>query len=223
MPHSDDVSRSPRSYQSSLREERARETRRRLTDAATEHFLAHGYAGTSLAAIAGTAGVSVDTVYKTFGSKIGLLKEVLDVTIGGDDRNVPLLERVGPQRLRRETDQRVQVTLLAAAVAGQLDRVRPLDDILRSAAAVDREAAALREDIQVRQRREAMRTIVGWIASRGPLREGLTVTRAAQIVWTLTSPEVHQMMRDVGGWSKRSYREWLEGAIADGILSANHC
>ena len=168
--------------------------------------------------IADTAGVSVDTVYKTFGSKIGLLKEVFDVTIGGDDAPMLLLDRAGPQALREETDQRVQVRMLAAGVTGQLERIRPLDDILRSAAAVDPVAAALREDIQVRQRRTAMRTIVGWIAARGPLRDNLAVNRAAQVVWTLTSPEVHLMMRDTGGWSESSYRAWLEQALADSIL-----
>lgn len=218
MSDDDAVSRGRRPYRSSVRTERAHQTRRRLIDAASTHILKAGYASTSLAAIAGTAGVSVDTVYKTFGSKIGLLKEVLDVGISGDDVPVPLLERAGPQALRKETDQRVQVRMLAAGVTGQLERIRPLDDILRSAAAVDREAAALREDIQVRQRHTAMRTIVGWIAARGPLRNGLSVNRAAQVVWTLTSPEVHLLMRDTGGWSEPSYRAWLEQAIADGIL-----
>ena len=218
VPESDALSRGRRPYYSSVREQRARETRRRLAEAATTRFLAVGYARTSLAAVAGTAGVSVDTVYKTFGSKIGLLKEVLDVAIGGDEVPVPLLERAGPQALREETDQRMQVKMLAAGVTGQLERIRPLDDILRSAAAVDREAAALREDIQVRQRRTAMRTIVGWIAAHGPLRDDLSVGRATQVVWTLTSPEVHLLMRDTGRWSEASYRAWLEQAIADGIL-----
>lgn len=201
-----------------MRAERARETRRRLVEAAATHFLDTGYAGTSLASIAATASVSVDTVYKRFGSKIGLLQAVLDFTIGGDDIPVALLERAGPQALREETDQRVQVRMLAAGVNEQLARIRPLDDILRSAAAVDQEAAALRHDIQVRQRRQAMRTIVGWIAARGPLRDGLSVNQAAQVVWTLTSPEVHLLMRDTGGWSQEAYRAWLEEAIADGIL-----
>lgn len=220
MPDDDALSSGRRAYRSSLREERARETRRRITDAAATRFLETGYAGTPLASVARTAGVSVDTIYKAFGSKISLLKEVLDVTIGGDDLDVPLLERAGPQALRHETDQRIQVAMLAAAVTGQLERIRPLDDILRSAAAVDREAADLREDIQTRQRRRAMRVIVGWMAARGPLREGLTVARAADMVWTLTSPEVHLMLRDTCGWPKHSYREWLENAIANGILGA---
>lgn len=186
--------------------------------AATGHFLETGYAGTSMSAIAGTAGVSADTVYKTFGSKIQLLKEVLDVAIGGDDAPVDLLDRSGPQALRDSTDQRVQVRMLAAGVTDQLERIRPLDDVLRGAAAVDREAAALRQDIQVRQRRAAMGTIVGWIAARGPLRPGLSVRRAAQVVWTLTSPEVHLLMRDTGGWSRAAYRAWLEQTVADSIL-----
>jgi len=218
VPDDPVLSRGNRPYRSSVRAERARETRRRLVEAAATHFLDTGYAGTSLASIAGTASVSVDTVYKRFGSKIGLLQAVLDFTIGGDDIPVALLERAGPQALREETDQRVQVRMLAAGVSEQLARIRPLDDILRSAAAVDQEAAALRHDIQVRQRRQAMRTIVGWIAARGPLRDGLSVNRAAQVVWTLTSPEVHLLMRDTGGWSQEAYRAWLAEAIADGIL-----
>lgn len=64
----------------------------------------------------------------------------------------------------------------------------------------------------------ASTTIVVWIAAHGPLRDDATVSQAAQVVWTLTSPEVHLLMRDTGGWSKPSYRGWLEQALADGIL-----
>lgn len=218
MPDTTGSSRGRRPYRSSVRSERALQTRRRVVTAATTSFLEGGYAATTLIAIAAAAGVSADTVYKVFGSKIALLKEVLDVVIGGDDDPVPMLERAGPRAVRAETDQRVQVRMLARGVTGQLERIRPLDDILRSAAAVDPEAAALREDVQVRQRGAAMRTHVGWIAANGPLRGGLTVARAGHVVWTLTSPEVHLMLRDTSGWSRGAYEAWLEQAIADGIL-----
>lgn len=73
--------------------------------------------------------------------------------------------------------------------------------------------------MQVRQRRTAMRMIGGWIAARGPLRDGLSVNRAAQVVWTLTSPEVHLLMRDTGGRSQRSYRAWLDRYVpGNGLL-----
>jgi hypothetical protein len=100
----------------------------------------------------------------------------------------------------------------------QLERVRPLDDVLRQAAAVDREVAALREDLQLRQRRAAMTAVVGWIAAHGPLRKGLTEQDAAAIVWTLTSPEVHHMLREVWGWPRDRYCAWLRDALTDGLI-----
>jgi hypothetical protein len=121
---------------------------------------------------------------------------VLDVVVGGDDEDVALLDLADPQAMRAEPDQRTQLAMFAAGSTAQLERVRPLDDILRSAAAVDPVAAELRADIQLRQRRAAMRTVVSWIAAHGPLRNGMSETEAAAIVWTLTSPEVHLMLRD---------------------------
>ncbi|MEJ7800902.1 MAG: hypothetical protein WKF60_10295 [Ilumatobacter sp.] len=100
----------------------------------------------------------------------------------------------------------------------QLERVRPMDDILRSAAPVDREAADLRDDLQLRQRGSAMRTVVAWIAAHGPLRSGLSEVDATAVVWTLTSPEVHLMLRDTWGWPKERYRDWLRNTLTATLL-----
>lgn len=166
--------------------------------------------------------MSPDTVYTAFGSKLALLKEVLDVVVAGDDEDVAVLDRPGPQALRAETDQREQLALLAAAVTGQLERLRPVDDVLRSAAAVDPAAAALRADVQLRQRRTAMRTITSWVAERGPLRDGTSQEEAAAVVWTLTSPEVHQMLRDTWGWSSEGYQRWLRETLTASLLPPGH-
>lgn len=186
--------------------------------AARELFLERGYPSTTVAAVALRAQVSADTVYTTFGSKGALLKEVLDVVIAGDDEDVALLDRADPQAMRAEPDQRIQLAMFAAGVTAQLERVRPLDDILRSAAAVDALAAELRADIQLDQRRTAMRTVVSWIAAHGPLRDNLSVEEAAAVVWTLTSPEVHLMLRDIWGWSPQRYEEWLRETLTHGLL-----
>lgn len=172
-----------------------------------------------MAAVAQQAGVSPDTVYKRFGSKIVLLKNVLDVAVGGDDDEVALLERAAPETMRIEPDQRRQIVLFAYGMAAQLDRLAPLDAILRSAAAVDPEAAALRDDIQLRQRRQAMYTVVGWIAAHGNLRDGLSQEDATAAVWTLTSPEVHAMFRQTWGWSSDQYAAWLEATLTANLLS----
>ena len=209
---------STRAYSSPLREAQARETRRRILDSARALFLEQGFPATTIAAVARRAQVSADTVYSVFGSKANLLKEVLDVVIGGDDEDVPLLERDRPQAVRAEPDQRCQLGMFAADITTQLERVRPLDDILRSAAAVDPAAAELRADLQLRQRRAAMRTVVAWVGAHGPLREGLTDEEAAAVVWTLTSPEVHAMLRDTWGWSRERFERWLRETLVAGLL-----
>lgn len=201
-----------------MRLAQAEETRRRVVDAARALFLEQGYGAATITAVARRAGVSDGTVYSTFGSKPELLKAVVDSVIGGDQEDVRLLDRPGPQAVRDERDQRRQIAMFAAGVSEQLERVRPVDDILRSAAAVDPDAAALRADIQLRQRREAMRTVVGWIAARGPLRDDITVEEAAAVTWTLTSPEVHHMFRDTWNWPPQRYSQWLRDSLTTTLL-----
>lgn len=207
-----------RRYDGSARRDRARATRRRVLEAARDAFLADGYAATTVAGVARRAEVSADLVYKSFGTKMGLLKEVLDVTVGGDDEQVAVTDRPEPQRMRREPDQRRQLAMLAHGVTGNLERLRPIDAILRGAAAVDPEAAALRADIQVRQRRAAMREVVGWVAAQGPLRAGVTVVTGADAVWAVASPEVHEMLRGTCGWSAARYEAWLRDTLTDALL-----
>jgi AcrR family transcriptional regulator len=209
---------STRSYTSPLRAAQAQETRRRVLVAARDLFIAEGYPATTVAAIARRAEVAADTVYSTFGSKAALLKAVLDVVVAGDDADVAVLDRSDPQAMRAEPDQRTQLAMFAAGMTGQLERIRPMDDVLRSAAAVDPAAADLRADLQLRQRRAAIATVISWVSARGPLRDGLSDDEATAITWTLTSPEVHQMLRDTWGWPRERYEEWLRGTLTSSLL-----
>ena len=160
-----------RPYVSPARAARAEATRQQVLASARECFLAAGDGPSTVTAIARSAGVSPDTVFRLFGSKRDLLKVLVDTEAGGDSAEVALLDRPDPQALRRETDPRRQVAMLAAGIRGQLERLAPVDGLLRSAAAVDPEVAALRDDLQLNQRRQAMLTVAGWIAARGPLRD----------------------------------------------------
>jgi AcrR family transcriptional regulator len=207
-----------RGYRSPLRAEQARHTRRRMVEAAQRLFLDRGYAATSVEAIAAAASVSQDTVYSTFGSKRNLLKELMDAVVGGDDANVRVLDRPEPQSVRQVRDQRVQLAAFAAGVALRIEATRPLDDILRSAAEVDVEVRALRDDIQLRQRRSAMSTFAEWLTENGSLRSGIGLSDAASILWTLTSPEVHRLLRDGCGWSHERFVLWLEDTLVRTLL-----
>jgi hypothetical protein len=53
--------------------------------------------------------------------------------------------------------------------------------------------------------------------ANGPCRE-LSVEEAAAIVWTLTSPEVHRLLRVNRGWSSERFRDWLADTLARTLL-----
>src|SRR5437016_2610782 len=90
-----------RLYRSPRREQQARATRARIIAAAARRFLACGYAGTTMRAVAADAGVALPTVELVFGTKAKLLKAVIDVAIAGDDEPVPTLPAARRHRLRR--------------------------------------------------------------------------------------------------------------------------
>src|SRR3954468_23101766 len=83
----------PEVKRSSKRTERARQTRRRIVDAAHHLFVEQGYGVTLMPEIASKAGVAVQTIYFTFGNKRSLLKEVVDVVIAADFEPVATMDR----------------------------------------------------------------------------------------------------------------------------------
>ena len=208
---------SRRTYTSRLREEQARHTRVRILEAAQRRFTESGYAATTVESIAREAGVAVDTVYATFGTKRDLLAQLAYFRAAGDDAPVAVIDREGPQATRRETDQRRQIAMFARGVTDIIERIRPVDDILRSAGAVDAGVAALRAHIQ-EERFSSIRAFAGWLASNGPLRSGISTSDAATIIWSLTSPEVHQLFCDVRAWSRPRYVRWLTESLTEILL-----
>ena len=83
-----------------------RGSQRRFTDS--------GYAATTVESIAKEAGVAVDTVYASFGTKRDLLAQLAYFRAAGDDAPVAVIDRAGPQAARRETDQRRQIAMFGA-------------------------------------------------------------------------------------------------------------
>jgi AcrR family transcriptional regulator len=206
-----------RRYDSALRKEQARQTRSRILDAAQRRFAERGYGVTTMEAIAAEAGVAVDTVYAGFGSKRGVLSALMDVRVGGDDQPVELLDRPGPRAVMREPNQRRQLAHFAQDVSAISERARPVDDIIRGAAAVDGEVAALRSRLQ-ESRFQNMSRFVAWVAANGPFRAGISEADAAAIVWSLTSPEMHRLLRVERAWTSERYAEWLGQTLTRTLL-----
>src|ERR1700712_3713090 len=72
-----------RRYNSTRRAAQAQENRASVLAAARELFLSGGFAATTVAVIAAQAGVSVETVYKSFGGKPGLVRALCDEAFAG--------------------------------------------------------------------------------------------------------------------------------------------
>jgi AcrR family transcriptional regulator len=203
-----------RRYHSPVRQEQAARTRQRILDAAEKLFVKQGYGTTSIRQIAGAATVAPDTVYATFGSKARLLTAVIDIRLVPGGASV--LDRPKVQALRDETDPRGFLRLFARDYAEMSARARPISEVLRTAKAVEPEMAAVRDEIEV-YRFNYMRTIVQWLAKRTKLR--LPIPRAAQVVWTLASPDVGRMLCDVQGWTTDQYASWLEDTLVATLLA----
>jgi AcrR family transcriptional regulator len=133
----------PRPYDAPKRQAAARETRRRIRSAATDLFLAQGYAATSMRAVALAAGVAEKTVYLQYASKTALLKEVVETAIVGDDDDVPVAARGWFTEALAEPDPGTKLQLIVDGTTALHERTGPMFSVARGAAAVDPDVAQL--------------------------------------------------------------------------------
>lgn len=204
-----------RRYRSRVRTEQAERTRARILDAAEEQFAQRGYAATTINAIARAADVAPDTVYAAFRNKRGLLGALVEARVRRDA--APVLAQAGPQAVRAETDQRRQIEMFVPDIAKRVERVQTVYRVVAEAARSDPEAAAL-HTAMLKQRYANLRQFVGWIEANGPLLEGLDRDEATASVWTVTSPEVFQLLRSQRRWSQARYRRWMTATLTRLLL-----
>jgi AcrR family transcriptional regulator len=208
-----------RAYRSTKRAEQAARTRHAITHAAGALFRTRGYAAVSMPLIASEAGVAVETLYRAFGSKAGLIKAVIDAAVaGGSSRaDVPVEERPAIRAIIEEPDPRRQVALYAATQPGIHRRSGPLLRALQGGAAADPELRALWMDIEL-SRLAGQGGFVGMLAERGALRPGLSLDDARDQLWALCSLAIHDMYVDMLGWSEDRYAAWLAATLQELLL-----
>lgn len=208
---------SRRRYDSPQRREGARATRRAVLEAARRLFLDRGYAATTLQAIADDASVSVATVYAAFGNKRTVLKELVDVSIAGDDEPVAVADRPWVAELREEPDRAKRVRMFARNGRGILERRSAVDGVVRAAAASDPEIAELWDDLR-RQRREGQGNLLMLVAGREGVRADLGPKTAGDILFAILSPETYLTLVEERGWTPERYEAWtvemIEGLLA---------
>ena len=204
-----------RSYDSSRRRERARRSRRAVLEAAEHLFLRDGYAPTTVAAIAAEAGVSADTIYKSFVGKAGLVRAIRDRALEGEG---PIPAEARSDELQaRETDPRRLFEEWGRFVAEITPRVSPILLLIRDAATTDAEVRALYAEMDA-DRLRRMTENARRLRAAGHLRAGVSVAAAADVLWTYTSAELYELLVLRRGWTPKRYGRYAAEAMAGALL-----
>lgn len=208
-----------RRYESRRRQEQSAQTRRDIVTAAGKLFRDRGYTATSIPLIASEAGVAVETIYRGFGSKAGLFRAVIEAVLaGGAGRaEVPVEARPAIRAVIEEPDPRRQVLLYAATQPGIHRRSGSLLRALQGALATDPDLRDLWDQMEA-WRLEGQGRFVAMLADRGRLRAGLSFEAARDVVWTLCSLAVHDLLVVNRGWTPERYQEWLAAALVRELL-----
>ena len=199
------------------RSRQAAETRRRIVDAAARLFLRHGYAATSMNAIAAEAGVAVQTVYASIRTKRDVLEMVIQLTVRGEEDEVPLAAGASWREMEAEADPRHKLAMFARIHRQICQREAGLFVVLETAAAVDAEIEPLLRDKE-RFRYEDQRRVARSLARQGQLRTGLSARKASDIIWALAGERVYVALVQERGWSVGDFEAWLTDQLAAALL-----
>jgi len=194
------------------RRERAQATRRRIMRAAYERFCDQGYAGATMADVAATAGVAVQTVYFTFHTKAELLAGAYDFAVLGEDDPKPPPLQPWYSAAAAAPDAHAALRLLAGGTAAIIVRAAPLETVVRATAASDPEAAAV-WDRHERLRADGYRGMVELLASKAPLAHGLTIERATDLFLLYLGPLPYRGLVVDYGWTVADWLDWTIGAL----------
>jgi AcrR family transcriptional regulator len=210
--------RNKRSYDASRRRELAAQSRARVLDAARRHFTEHGYAATTIAAIAADADVSVQSITKNFGNKPGLVRALFDTALVGDDDATPLADRSWITAIHAEPDPRTKLRMFADTLAAILPRTAPVQLLIREAAA-DPGLDAVWQQIKF-GRLMGMTDMAENLAAGGHLRSDITVEHARDLLWTYSAPEIYELLVMERGHSTEDYAAFIATGTVAALLPA---
>lgn len=203
-----------RGYDAGRRRERAAERRRRVVQSAWGLFMTLGYGRSTVTAIAAEAGVSPETIYKTFGGKAGLVRAIWQDALAGS----------GPDHAERRSD-----AMSAAASTGSeiirgwvrlglevAPRAGAILALVRAAAEADPEAARLLEEIE-HGRAERMLHNALVLGEAGHLRPELSIEQARDLLLLFTDDHYHRLVSRAG-WSVDDYVATMTRLMSAALL-----
>ncbi|MFE7651035.1 TetR/AcrR family transcriptional regulator [Streptomyces phaeoluteigriseus] len=202
------------------RGDKARETRRRIIEAAGALFVEQGYGATKLQEIADRAGVAVQTIYFVFRNKPSLLKELVDIAIAGDDEPVPTLERPWFAEITAAPTAESALSTLVAGTRRTLERVAAINEMVRAATATNPEIRELWPE-QTDPRYTVISTAARSLIGKPGANPALTAEEAADIIYALLSPELFLVLTRDRAWPPDKWERWAYDTLRFQLLATD--
>lgn len=207
-----------RKYDGTRRRADAVARRAGVLAAARELFLVDGFTATTVAAVAERAGVSQETVYKNFGSKPGLVRALHDDAMRGE---APVSPYRRSEDLRGHSDPYEIVRGWSRLATEVSPRVSPLLLLLRDAAVVQPDLRDLLTELD-ESRHQRMSENARFLHQAGHLREGVTTRAAADLMWSVTSAEMYELLVLRRGWSLDDYADHIFHTVSSLLTPPRH-
>ena len=173
----------------------------------------HGYAGTTIAAVAREAGVAPETVYAAFGNKRTLVGELVQTASGAATPHRRPPRPAPAPRPRPPTGTSRYACSRPTSWSGWSGSARCCTRSPRLLPSRSWPSCSRSVD---RDRLDGLRRFVGVLERGGPLRTDAEA--ATETVWALASPELHSMLTARRGWSRERYCDWLADTLVSALL-----
>jgi AcrR family transcriptional regulator len=203
----------PRRYDASTRRARSVARRDAVVEVARRHFLARGFTATTIVDVAADAQVSVESVYKWFGSKVGLLKAVWDQSLAGSEPTHAELRSDAGSRAATDGPSVIRSWARLSAEVGA--RGDPVHRLLESASHVDPTAAELYAEIE-RERGERMTHNAAYLVERHYLRDDVTAAQARDVLLLYSS--LYERLVTDAGWTSEQFIAFVERGLSAHLL-----
>jgi AcrR family transcriptional regulator len=198
-------------HRPSRRQVQAEQTRRDIVAAARVLFAKQGYARTSVGQIADAAGVSVQTIYDSLGSKRAIVSQLNDL-IDEEGGVNPLAARISLE------DDPAKLVGIAVAISRQInERCEDVVRLVYGSAALEPELAMVRDE-SIRRHSEGIRRLTQRLADLDALSERVTVEHAADVIAALTTPQVARTFVFDYGWSFDHWEDWTKETLCSLVL-----
>ncbi|GAA3929111.1 TetR/AcrR family transcriptional regulator [Actinoplanes auranticolor] len=200
-----------RRYDSLRRTTQALQTRAEIARAARGLFVSRGWAQTTVRDVAREAGVSVPTVYATYGNKTGLVQALADAADLTADAAQMLAELEAP-----DAGPGRQLAAMAGYDRRLFERAGDVIALVREAGRTEPELATVYRDGRRRGDQTREQVFSSWPA--GVLRSGLDVPTAVDIYAAVCTIDVFTTLTGERGWTPGQVERWWGEALVRELL-----